>query len=188
MDPEVELTIPVEVAHSVTFSHDGRHVAYASESGDITVFDASNWKEIARLRSYSNRIENVGLAKDSTELVVHVWYDSNFTWNLKNGGLVTNSEAVLTYDNTHDFKTEGNLFGEAFRVSNHKDYLRLERKNGREILTLTLLDKTGGWVAVAPDGRFDTNMDLGNVAGVHWVLSGKSLNPLPLEIFHARLL
>ena len=179
----VEGTIEAPGIHAVCFSHDGQRVAYASESGDIVILDTSAWKETGRLRSYSNRIENVGLARDSKELAIQVWYDSHFNWNLEKGALVTDGDTAITYDNNHLFEKEGTLFGKDFRVINQQDYLRLERENGQEILTLVLLDKTRNWVAVAPDGRFDTNMNLADIAGVHWVLSGKSLDPLPLEIF-----
>lgn len=40
----------------------------------------------------------------------------------------------------------------------------------------------GDQVAVAPDGRFDTN-NLDEVAGLHWIMPDDPLRPLPLEIF-----
>jgi len=119
------------------------------------------------------------LAVDS----VQAWYDSHFAWDLKKGSLVDSSHAVLSYANHDLFEATGNVFGREFAVSNRKDYLRLETKQGAEICSLVLLDKQGAWVAVAPDGRFDTNMDLSNVVGAHWIVSGKSFDPLPLEIF-----
>lgn len=40
----------------------------------------------------------------------------------------------------------------------------------------------GTWVAVAPDGRFDTN-NLEEIDGLHWIFPDDPLNPLPVEIF-----
>lgn len=75
----VERTIEAPGVHASCFSHDGQRVAYASESGDIVILETSKWKEVTRLQSYSNRIENVGLAKDSRELAAQAWYDSTLT-------------------------------------------------------------------------------------------------------------
>jgi len=40
----------------------------------------------------------------------------------------------------------------------------------------------GSWVAVTPEGYFDTN-DLEEIEGLHWVMPDEPLKPLPLEIF-----
>ncbi len=39
------------------------------------------------------------------------------------------------------------------------------------------------WVVVDPDGRFDTNLDLGNIRGLHWIVSDDPMKPKPLELF-----
>jgi uncharacterized caspase-like protein len=178
-----EKMIPLANVHSLMFSDDGRFLGSATEAGDIVIVDTRDWTEAARLKSYSNRIENAGIAPQSSVLAVQVWYNSHFAWDLKKGSLVSNSSAVLSYDNSNSFPAAGSVFGHAFTVNNQKDFLRLETEQGLEICSLVLLDKQGAWVIVAPDGRFDTNMDLSNVEGVHWILSGNPFRPLPLEIF-----
>lgn len=40
----------------------------------------------------------------------------------------------------------------------------------------------GTWIAVTPDGRFDTN-NLEQIDGLHWIFPDDPLNPLPVEIF-----
>ena len=52
---------------------------------------------------------------------------------------------------------------------------------GQESLRLISLDH-GVWVAITPDGRFDTN-DLGEISGLHWVFGEEPFAALPLEIF-----
>jgi WD40 repeat protein len=178
-----ERTIAAPGIHTVAFSRDGQRLAYASEVGDIVVLGSDTWQEIERLRSYSNRIEAAGFDPNSPALAIQLWYDSHFVWDLTKGGLVDNNGIVISYNNRNDFLANKTLFGNQFSVNNRQDYLQLQDKDGHEVCTLVILDKQNAWVAVAPDGRFDTNMDLSNIAGVHWILSGKSLDPLPLEIF-----
>ena len=52
---------------------------------------------------------------------------------------------------------------------------------GRELVRLFSFPD-GAWLAVDPEGRFDTN-DFNGLAGVHWLLPEDRLSPLPLELF-----
>ncbi len=174
-------TVP-DFIHSVTFSADERSLAYASENGDVVVLDANTWKELKRLKSYSNRIENAGIIPDSSVLLTQVWYDSKVAFDLKRGEMVDPAIVVNPFSGS-EWNTQGSVEGREFVVRNLRDYLRLETKEGQEISTLILRDKEGTWIAVAPDGRFDTNMALERVAGAHWVVSKNMQDPLPLEIF-----
>ena len=40
----------------------------------------------------------------------------------------------------------------------------------------------GDWLAVAPDGRFDSS-NLDEIKSMHWVMSDEPLRPLPIELF-----
>ncbi len=56
-----------------------------------------------------------------------------------------------------------------------------DASSGRELARLiSFADDT--WVAVAPDGRFDTN-ELDRIRGLHWIMPDDPMRPLPLEIF-----
>jgi WD40 repeat protein len=39
------------------------------------------------------------------------------------------------------------------------------------------------WAVVTPDGRFDTNLDLDGIEGLHWVISDDPFSPKSLEVF-----
>jgi WD40 repeat protein len=39
------------------------------------------------------------------------------------------------------------------------------------------------WVVVTPDGRFDTDLSLDKVVGLHWIVNDEMLKPEPLDIF-----
>ncbi|MBX3245024.1 MAG: WD40 repeat domain-containing protein, partial [Acidobacteria bacterium] len=53
----------------------------------------------------------------------------------------------------------------------------------RDLLATLIGFKTGEWVVKTPDGRFDTNKSLDQIDGLHWVIDGRILNPMPLEVF-----
>lgn len=53
---------------------------------------------------------------------------------------------------------------------------------GNEIATLVPLGDND-WVVATPEGRFDTDMDLSSIRGLHWIASDDPLKPRPLEIY-----
>ncbi|MES0139644.1 hypothetical protein NKJ88_32730, partial [Mesorhizobium sp. M0016] len=176
-----EIHMPAPGVHAVVFSPDERLVAYAAENGDVVMLDLGG-TEVKRLQSYSNRIENVGIADHSSVLSIQVWYDAHMEIDLRSGGLAQHEAQVISYDNADLFRPEGQFLDRQFFVRNRQDNLQIESAEGRLICTVVLLDKIGKFVIAAPDGRFDTNMDLSDIRGVHWIVSRKGLNPLPLEI------
>src|SRR4029077_17063001 len=52
--------------HAIAFSPDGSRIAYAAESGDVVILDASTLNEIRRLSSNANRVENAGIKPQSS--------------------------------------------------------------------------------------------------------------------------
>jgi uncharacterized caspase-like protein len=174
--------IPAPGIHAIAYSPDGTQIAYAAESGDIVILDASGTMEVKRLGSYANRVENAGMAPRSSILSIQVWYNSHFSIDLNKGSLVSSHAPAISYNNAWEFLHDSELFGHPFRIEKGEDHVDIETAEGRVICTIVLLDKLSAWVGIAPDGRFDTNLDLSNIRGVHWVLSGDWLHPLPLEL------
>jgi uncharacterized caspase-like protein/WD40 repeat protein len=60
--------------------------------------------------------------------------------------------------------------------------LRLAPRSGSGSGMLAMHIDAQRWVAVAPDGRFDSN-NLDAVPGLHWITKDTPLQPLPLELF-----
>ncbi|MBY3297649.1 hypothetical protein HFO10_17140 [Rhizobium laguerreae] len=176
------LTIPASGVHAIAFSADGGEIAYASESGDIVFLRSNDGQETARLTSNSNRIENAGVDATTSFLSVHLWYDAHMNFDLHTGGITNDPAVSLNYDNGTEFTSDAAFNNRRFGIRNRQDYLQLETEEGQPICTIVILDKIGKFVVVAPDGRFDTNMDLADVKGVHWVFAGDLLKPVPLEI------
>lgn len=173
------------LAHALAFSPIEPQLAVAQENGEVVVVDPAVPKPFAkpviRLTSLGNRIEAAAMVPDSTVLAVQAWYDTQLTYDIKRGTLVKAVVPRLSAANG-EFQETGTLENRSFRVKRLEDRVELLGADGRLIATMVFLDKADAWVAVDPAGRFDTNMDLSNVYGVHWVLDGKPLSPLPLEI------
>jgi WD40 repeat protein len=60
--------------------------------------------------------------------------------------------------------------------------IKILNNNGGDVITMIPLGESD-WVVTTPDGRFDTNMELDRIDGLHWVMSNDPLTPKPLEIF-----
>jgi uncharacterized caspase-like protein len=165
--------------HAIAFSPDGSRIAYAAESGDVVILDASRLNEIGRLRSYANRVENAGIVPQSSILSVQVWYNTRFAIDLRNGSFSQNKVPAPSYN---EFFDAAELFGREFKINKFEDHINITNIGGKTISTIILLDKLNAWVVIDPDGRFDTSLDLSSVQGVHWVLNGDALHPLPLEL------
>jgi len=179
--PSVERHFAIQTAHAVRFSPQEDVLAVATESGDIVLFDSGAWTEQGRIASRSNRIEHAGMLPDSHLLALQVWYDSKFTFNLKTGALEPFAAPDLA--DPFQWSAAGAVGVQDFVIETRQNAIRLLRRDGAEICTIIVLDKQKGWVVVAPDGRFDTNMDLADVQGVHWYARENWTDPLPLDIF-----
>lgn len=72
--------------------------------------------------------------------------------------------------------------GRLVATGSHDGTTRLwDAATGRELLRLVSF-KGGDWVAVTPEGRFDTN-NLDGLRDIHWTLPDDPFTTLPLEIF-----
>lgn len=180
-----EVVIAAEVPHAVAFTPDGLGLAYAAENGDIVVLDTATGAVSKRFGSRLNRVESAGLAIErGSILAIHSWYDHSFALDLTTGSVVRDAAPRLSYDNRHEFQSTGELFGRRFIARKAEDGTRVQlfTEGGAEIASVFVLDKIGAWIAVDPAGRFDTNMDLGDVQGVHWNFLGQGVDVFPFEI------
>jgi len=159
-------------------------LAYASETGDIVLLDTKSWVEVARLGSYLNRVENTGFVGDEGVLATQQWYDSVAVWDFGH------PRPEYAEDNQYwlkrrPWRENASVSGREIQaeISERKDSVVIKTASGEELATIVFLDKKRAWIATTPDGRFDTDLNLDDVTGVHWVASNDSFHPLPPEIF-----
>ncbi|HEX8492415.1 MAG TPA: caspase family protein [Pyrinomonadaceae bacterium] len=77
-----------------------------------------------------------------------------------------------------DFLQNGRI---ALTASGDSSLRLWDTATGLELCRLVSF-KSGDWVVITPDGRFDTN-NLDEIKGLHWVTSDAPFTTLPLEIF-----
>lgn len=171
----------VDGIHSITFSFDERLIGYATEKGDLVVLNGTDLKEKTRLKSYGNRVEKAGFAKDYTTLDVQLWYDTVIALDLKTGLPVEYHSTQRPWDERWD--ENGVISEHAIAVQNKSDLVRLVNQANQELCNIVLLDKDHSWIVATPNGRFDTSKDLNNIEGAHWIVGDDVFQPLPLEIF-----
>ena len=104
-------------------------------------------------------------------------------WDLQTGAPLPIADSLpqwITFDNLARFPC-----GDVLVVPDGK-YVKLVRvikgKGVEELVRIYAVAKDG-WVAVAPDGRFDTNLPLEDINNLNWVMPETPLQPLPLELF-----
>ena len=184
-EPHLQQTVGGQNVHAVAISPDEAKIAVAMENGDVVIIDATMVNPFARpllrLGSFANRVENAAVMEGSVLLAVQSWYDSQLVFDLQRGGL-SEAEIPKLSAGTGGFAEVGEFNGRRFAVKRLEDRVEIRSEEGQLIGTLVVLDKIGAWVATNPQGLFDTNMDLSDVKGVHWLVDGRTMEPLPLEI------
>jgi hypothetical protein len=178
-----QITIPVEIPHALAFSAGDRLLACAQENGNITLFDVATGRERGRLASDSNRVEEAGWLAGSRTLGVKLWSNIAVKWPVK-ASQPSFADGASSLWEQGGLSTEITLATKSvLSAKGDRNSVKLRGDLDQELGTLVFLDKKHAWVMTTPDGRFDTNMNLDGVPGVHWVAGKDWLNPLPPEIF-----
>lgn len=126
------------------------------------------------------KIPDCGFAQQfskNSDLLVSPYGDDAFqVWNTRLRALVhsyTTPEEVWSTD----FIDEETMIVTSSRSGNLRIW---ERNTGLEVAKLAST-QSGGWAAVAPDGRFDGSVD--DLEGFNWIATDAPFQPLPIEIF-----
>ncbi|MBV9923582.1 MAG: caspase family protein [Acidobacteria bacterium] len=169
----------------VALSPDGRKalVATSNAGGNLTqtsikVWDADQKRSLYRLAAPGFRAYALAWSPDGRTLATGADDGTTVLWDASNGRqlrrLAGQRDSVSAVEFSPDSRflltTCADGFTRVFDVS-----------SGAELCRFVTFED-GNWVAVAPDGRFDTS-DLDEIRGVHWLAPEDPLKPLPLEIF-----
>ena len=176
------------VVSSVAFSPDGKILASGSWDGTVKLWNFDTGAELRTLEGHSTYVVSLAFSPDGKTLasggldkVVKLWdvgsgenikYDKLPEWR----GRVTPSIIAAPGDRL-------------VRVVEGTNFIvlqdRTDQNNIKDIATLvTFKDKDNEWAVITPNGRFDTNKDLGGeIEGLGWILPEDPFIPLPLELF-----
>ena len=160
------------------FSPDGRRFLTGGGANVAQLWDGNTGDLMLTLSGHAADITSAAFSPDGGTVLTGSYDDTARLWETNTGRLIATLSGHIDPVLSVAFAPNGrNVFTASFEGT----VKVWDVQSGREVCTLDSFDD-GTWVAVDPDGRFDTN-DLDGGRALHWVISDEPMRPLPLEIF-----
>ena len=163
---------------TVAFSPDGKSVLAGSRDGSATLWDRATGAELGRFQGHNKTVNSVTFSSDGKFVLTASSDDTARLWEASSGKEIRRFAGHTGGVRSARFSPDGR-----FVWTGAADFTaRLwDVSTGRELCRLISF-RDGSWVAVDPQGRFDTN-NLDEIKDLHWVVPDDPFKPLPLEIF-----
>lgn len=173
-----------DAVYAAAFSPDGRSALVVGGFGEARLWDLAGRKRIRALQDKNLFAGACAFSADGRLLmtgagaVVGTRDVTAHLWDVSSGRELRRFEGHSGNVTSGAFSPDGR-----FLLTGSED--RTARlwsvATGQELCRL-LNFEDGTWVAVDPEGRFDTN-NLDQIRGLHWILPDDPYHPLPLELF-----
>ena len=122
-------------------------------------------------------VSSVAFSPDGKMLASGSFDQTAKLWNVAGGSELHTLKSDSGYVISVAFSPDGKTLASADTTVKLWDVA-----SGKNLASLISLDYND-WAVATPEGRFDTNKDLDNIVGIHWVLSDDPFTPKPLELF-----
>lgn len=164
------------------FSRDEKRVVQGQFDNSITIYDAEE-KASPRVLNGGSDWASRFVFDRNEKYLASLSADQITLWDLQTGHSLPVDESLpqwVKFDNLARFPC-----GDVLVVpgGNYVKLVRVVKGQGAEELVRIYAVAQDGWVVVAPDGRFDTNLPLEDISDLSWVMPDTPLQPLPLELF-----
>lgn len=85
---------------------------------------------------------------------------------------------------TQDTEEEPTFYDGRLKIARrHSGMIDVKGITSEKTMFSLWLPSQGAWLLFTPDGRFDSNMSMDTIEGLHWKVNNEILNPVPLEAF-----
>ncbi len=166
------------IAVSVAFSPDGTRLVSTSRDRSAIVWNLATGKRIARMIGHATSVGTAIFSPDGKSVITGSTDGLAIQWNAATGEatrcFIGHAGAVTALDFTPD--------GTFLLTGGADGTLRLWNFTTGEESCKLMTFPNRDWVAISPDGRFDTN-NLETIRGVHWLSAEAPFSPLPVEVF-----
>lgn len=168
-----------DAVESVAYSPDGKMLASAGDDKTVTLWDAATGAELVSLVGHPEGVRSIAFSPDG-KLLASAGDDGTIkVWDVSTRAERYSRRAHSRWIRSVTFSPDGKML---FSSSADTKTTVWDAATGREIASLIALDESD-WIAITPEGRFDTSKSLDGMEGLHWIVNSEILKPLPLEVF-----
>jgi WD40 repeat protein len=172
-----EITENPRGVDTAVLSPDGRFVLTEGTNKAI-LWDANTGQEIRRLKGNLDTVLSMAFSPDGKSIAVGSFERTARLFDVETGKKIRSFVGHIDRVQSVSFSPDGRFI---LTGSLDKTTIVWNAATGDELCRLISLD-VNRWVAVTPDGRFDTS-DLEEIKGLHWIMPDDPFKPLPVEIF-----
>jgi WD40 repeat protein len=151
-----------ESVNSVAFSPNDRTILTGSQDGTARLWDVTTGREIIRFENKSP-IRSVAFSPDGRSVLTGDMGKTVRLWDVATGREIRRFEGHSEFITCVAFSPDGRLI---FTASHDGTTRRWEAPTGRWLASLVSF-ANGGWAAVDPDGRYDSN-DPDHIDSLYW--------------------
>lgn len=160
------------------FSPNSRYLATGEVDGTVRLWDLATNKLVSTLKDASSSVTSIKFSPDGNYILAGSEDGIAYLWDKRTKIISQQYRGHTASVNAVDFSPHG----EFVLTGSEDGTTRFWRTMSATELCKVISFRDETWVAIASDGRFDTN-NLETIRGLYWLMPDLPFSPLPIEIF-----